>query len=205
MGSGSWISTLASDVQYLKFLSSLRCKRTLHDLLTSTKPNSNSLTWNDDAIAAFRNTKEALATSLLLSYHAPDAPTCLMTDTSDTIVGAVLQQHIEGSWHPIFFFSKKMTSTEKHYSTFDKELLAVYLAIKHFRHILEGREFHVLTDHKLLTFALNTRLDHHSPRQAQQLDYISQFTSNIRHIQGFDNPVADALSRNLSCQNNPTQ
>ena len=62
-----------------------------------------------------------------------------MTDSSDTEVGAVLQQHIKGSWHPISFFSKKMTSTEKHYSTFDRELLA----IKHFRHFLEGREFHV--------------------------------------------------------------
>lgn len=87
----------------------------------------NSLAWNDDAIAAFRNTKEALATPSLLSYPAPDAPTCLMTDAS------VLQQHIEGSWHPISFFSKKMTSTEKRYSTFDRELLAVYLAIKHFK------------------------------------------------------------------------
>ena len=117
-----------------------------------------------------------------------------MTDTSDTAVGAVLQQHIKGSWHPISFFSKMMTSTEKHYSTFDRELLAVYLAIKHFRHFLEGREFHVFTDHKLLTFALNTCSDHHSPHEAQLLNYISQFTSNIRHIQGSDNPVADALS-----------
>ena len=117
-----------------------------------------------------------------------------MSYVSDTVVGAVLQQHIEGSWHPISFFSKKMASTEKHYNTFDRELLAVYLAIKHFRHYLEGREFHVFTDHKPLTFALNTRSDRHSPRQARQLDHISEFTSNIRHIQGSDNPVADTLS-----------
>ena len=32
--------------------------------------------------------------------------------------------------------------------------LAVYLAIKHFQHFVEGREFHVLTDHKPLTYAL---------------------------------------------------
>ena len=87
-----------------------------------------------------------------------------------------------------------MTSTEKCYITFDRELLAVYLVMKHFRHFLEGREFHVFTDHKPLTFALNTRSDHHSPCQARQQDYISQLTSNIRHIQGSDNPVADALS-----------
>ena len=42
---------------------------------------------------------------------------------------------------------------------------------------------------------MNTRSNRHTPCQAWQLDYISQFTSNIRHIQGSDNPVADALSR----------
>ena len=65
----------------------------------------------------------------------------------------------------------------------------------HFRHFLEGRHFHVLTDHKPLTFALNTSSNRHSPRQARQLDYISQFTSTIRHVHGVDNVVADALSR----------
>ena len=84
--------------------------------------------------------------------------------------------------------------TETHYSTFDRELLAVYRAIKHFRHFLEGRHFHVLTDHKPLTFVLNTHSDRHSPRQARQLDYISQFIFTIRHIHRVDNAVADALS-----------
>ena len=118
-----------------------------------------------------------------------------MTDASDKAVGAVLQQNINGTWQPISFFSRKMTPAETRYSTFDRELLAVYLAIKHFRHFLEGRPFHVLTDHKPLTFALNTRSDRYSPRQVRHLDYISQFTSNIRHVHCMDNVVADALSR----------
>ena len=97
----------------------------------------------------------------------------------------------------------------------DRELLAVYLAIKHFCHFLEGRTFHVLqitslphfchflegrtfhvlTDHKPLTYALHSHSNRHSPRQARQLDYISQFTFTIRHVHGVDNVVADALSR----------
>ena len=80
------------------------------------------------------------------------------------------------------------------YSTFDRELLAVYLAIKHFHHFVEGREFYVLTDHKPLTFALSTNSDKYTPRQVRHLDYISQFTGNIRHVKGESNPVADALS-----------
>ena len=167
----------------------------LHSLLASAKPKSQALTWSDTAQAAFNATKDTLAKASLLSYPTTDAPTCLMTDASDTGVGAVLQQHFNGTWHPIAFFSKKMSPAETRYSTFDRELLAVYLAIKHFRHYLEGRMFHVLTDHKPLTYALNSRSDRHSPRQARHLDYISQFTSNIRHVPGVDNAVADALSR----------
>ena len=117
-----------------------------------------------------------------------------MSDASDTAIGAVLQQCIDNTWHPIAYFSRKLSPPETRYSTFDRELLAVYAAIKHFRHFVEGRVFHVLMDHKPLTYSMATRADHYSPRQARQLDFISQFTTDIRYIKGTDNPVADALS-----------
>ena len=52
----------------------------------------------------------------------------------------------------------------------------------------------MLTDHKPLTHSFNSKPDHHSPRQVRHLDFISQFTTDIRHIAGQGNPVADALS-----------
>ena len=110
-----------------------------------------------------------------------------------------MQQYVDDMWHPVSFFSKKMKPAETRYNTFDRELLAVYFAIRHFRHFLEGRQYHVLTDHKPLTFALQARPDRHSPSQGRQLDFISQFTSTIRHIHGSENVVADALSRIETC------
>ena len=75
-------------------------------------------------------------------------------------------------------------------------LLAIYLAIRHFRHSLEGCHFHVPTpDHKPLTYALGTTTDRHSSRQIRHLDFVSPFTCDIRHVKGGDNPAADALSR----------
>ncbi len=167
----------------------------LHSLISSAKPKTQTFAWNDSALASFNATKDALANASLLSYPQSDAPTCLMTDASDTAVGAVLQQNINGKWNPISFFSRKITPAETRYSTFDRELLGVYFSIKKFRHFLEGRLFHVLTDHKPLTYALNVRSNRHSPRQARHLDFIVQFTSTIRHVSGTDNVVADALSR----------
>ena len=171
----------------------------LHALFVSSKSKPQMLTWNEGALTAFNDTKDALANATLLCYPKSDAPTCLMTDASNTAVGAVLQQYIDDKWHPISFspisFSRKMKPAETCYSVFDGELLAVYLTIRHFCHFLEGRHFHMLTDHKPLMYALDACLDRHSPRQVHQLDYISQFTSNICHIKGSDNVVADALSR----------
>jgi len=131
------------------------------------------------------------------SYNSstPDAPISVTADTSDIAVGAVLQQYVGGTWQPLSFFSKTLRPAELQYSTFDRELLAIYLAIMHFRHFLEGRHFHIFTNHKPLTFTLNARPDRHSPHQARQFDFIAQFTSVIRHVQVLDNVVADALSR----------
>ena len=50
-----------------------------------------------------------------------------MSDASDTTVGAVLQQFIDGCWCPVAFFSKKLNTAETKYSMFDCEVLAVLL------------------------------------------------------------------------------
>ncbi|XP_033124853.1 uncharacterized protein LOC117123119 [Anneissia japonica] len=50
-------------------------------------------------------------------------------------------------------------------------------------------------DHKPLTFALRTSSDRYSPREIRHLDFISQYTSDLRHVKGSQNELADALSR----------
>ncbi|GFS77071.1 hypothetical protein TNCV_3757081 [Trichonephila clavipes] len=67
--------------------------------------------------------------------------------------------------------------------------------MKHFKHLLEGNDFVIYTDHKPLTFAFKQKNEKASPRQQRQLQYISEFSCNIQHVLGKDNVVADALSR----------
>ncbi|BHF71785.1 hypothetical protein SprV_0401484500 [Sparganum proliferum] len=147
------------------------------------------------ALTAFERIKTSLADATLLTHPAPKAPLSLMVDASTVAVGAVLQQHINDSTRPLAFFSKKLSPTETRYSTFGRELLAIYLAVKHFRHFLEGRDFTIFTDHKPLTFAIRSHSDKYNPGEISHLDYISQFTTDIRHIDGPKNAVADMLSR----------
>ncbi len=93
------------------------------------------------------------------------------------------------------FFSKKLEPAQVKYSAFDRELLACFLGIRHFRYMLEGRHFTIYTDHKLLTTAINRASEPWTAWQCRQLAYVAEYTSDIRHIAGTSNVVADALSR----------
>lgn len=119
----------------------------------------------------------------------------LSVDASNFAVGAELRQVVDGVCSPFGFFSRRLTDTEMRYSTYDNELLAIYLAVKHFRHMIEGTRCSIYTDHKPLTFAFRQQIDRCSPRQVRHLELISQYCTDIRHISGADNVVADAFSR----------
>ena len=139
--------------------------------------------------------KKMLADATLLAHPDPQAPISIATDASDVAVCAVLQQYVRNTWVPLAFFSRKLKPPERKYSAFDRELLALYLGIRHFRYFLEGRPFTAFTDHKPLTFCMTKISDPWSNRQQRQLSYISEFTTDLQHLHGRDNVVSDALSR----------
>ena len=96
----------------------------------------------------------------------------------------------------IAFFSRKLSPTEARYSTFDRELLAAYSAVRHFRHFLQGHIFTLQTDHMPLVHAFSKKSDPISARQQRHLSTIAEFNCTLKHVPGKGNPVADALSRN---------
>lgn len=166
--------------------------RPLFEALTG-KPRS--LVWTPEMTSAFDEAKRALAAATMLNFPHPTAPTALSVDASDVAIGGVLEQFQHGKWRPLAFFSRQLRPPERKYSAFDRELLAVHLAIRHFRYFLEGRPFAVYTDHKPLTFAFAKMSDPWSARQQRHLTAISEYTTDVRHIAGKENVVADALSR----------
>jgi hypothetical protein len=151
--------------------------------------------WTEEKRAAFEAAKQLLADVACLAHPEPQSQLCLAVDASDSHIGGVLQQSSPLGWQPLAFFSKKLDGAQTRYSTFDRELLACHDAVRHFRWSLEGRVFHVLTDHKPLTFALTRTADAWSARQQRQLLVISEYTTDIRHVAGCENVVADVLSR----------
>lgn len=175
------------------------CADILHPLTLllrgSKKGVSTKLTLTPEASVSFTKVKTVLAEAVLLVHPNPSAGLSLTTDASDVAIGAVLHQSSDDGLQPLAFFSQVLQPRETRYSTFGKELLAIFLALKHFNHFLEGREFTIFTDHQPITKAIHIHTARHSPREARQLDYIAQFTTDIRYVKGSSNIVADALSR----------
>lgn len=122
--------------RFLPHAADLLCP--VNQLLAGPQANSKSVTWSDEAKAAFDAAKDALAKATLLTHPQSKARLAIITDASDTAIGAVLQQQIGDQWCPISYFSRKLKSAERRYSTFNRELLAIYLSIRHFRHMIEG-------------------------------------------------------------------
>lgn len=176
---------------------------TLHLMCKNCKKTDRTpLQWQPEAIAAFEQCKHDLANATLLVHPSTSAPIALTVDASNTAMGAVVEQFENNMWKPLSFFSKKFNSAQLNYSTYDRELLAIYSAIKYFQYILEGKAFKIFTDHKPLVFAFQQKSDKASPRQIRHLDYIAQFSTHIVHISGKNNIVADTLSR-ISSINTP--
>uniref|UniRef100_A0A0X3NR42 Retrovirus-related Pol polyprotein from transposon opus n=1 Tax=Schistocephalus solidus TaxID=70667 RepID=A0A0X3NR42_SCHSO len=160
---------------YRRFLPN--CADTIPPVTNLLSGPKRSFELTQDALVAFKKGKPALTDATLLTHSTPDTPIALNIDASNVAVGAVLQQHLVGQTQTLAFFSRKLTPTELHYSTFGRELLVVYLAVKHSQHFLEGRDFTIFTDHKPLSFAFKSNSDKINGRELRQLDFISQFNS----------------------------
>ena len=126
-----------------------------------------------DALQAFSKIKSLLADATLLAHPVHGTKLSLMINASKTAVGAVLHQEVQDCQQPLAFFSKKLQPMEPRYSTFSRELLAIYLAVKHFQHFIEGRDIIIFTNHKPLTFSLHSHSGDRcgGPRVSRQTTY----------------------------------
>ena len=150
------------------------------------KPRPKELEKTSELALAFQKAKRLLAEATLLHHPVPGAKTVLTTDASDIAIGAVLEQQIDEHWQLLAFFSRQLNKAE---------LLGIHSAILRFRYFLEGRDFTVYTDHKPIVAAIMKKSELKSSRQSRHLATISEFTTDIQHVSGKDNVVANALSR----------
>lgn len=111
------------------------------------------------------------------------------TDACGEGIGAVLMQHSR----PIAFLSKALGDKHKSLSIYEKEFLALIMAVEKWRHYLQRQEFTILTDHKSLSYLSEQNL--HSEMQRKAIRRLMGLQFKIVYKKGKDNVATNALSR----------
>ena len=153
--------------------------------------------WKGPQEEAYNKLVSALTNPPVLALFDEDRPIRVETDASDIGMGAVLmQQDEQGEWHPVEYWSKKLNQAQQNYHPAEKETCAILYALQHWRHLLFGQHFSVLTDNKASHFLNTKSTEQLSPREMrwiEKLAYFAPFT--VEYRPGSENTGADYLSR----------
>lgn len=151
--------------------------------------------WTEAEQKAFDEVKQALAAAPKLYIPLPGQPFTLYTDASDFGLGAILVQKDPDSDKELLIevLSRPLRGAEFHYTTTEKECLAVVWAVGKLRCYLEGMPFKVITDHQALQWLHG--LKNPLGRLARWAIYLLQHNMTIEHKRGTTNEAPDALSR----------
>ena len=145
--------------------------------------------WNPSAQTAFDNLKIAMTTTPVLALPNFQETFTVETDACQDGIGAVLMQ----KGQPIAFLSKALRKKHKTLSIYEKEFLALIMAVERWRHYLQRKEFIIQTDHKSLAYLNEQNL--HSDIQRKAMARLMGLQFKIIYRKGKENVAADALSR----------
>jgi hypothetical protein len=110
--------------------------------------------WTDICEQAFQLLIQSLISATVLALPNFEQLFVVETNASDTGIGAVLHQ----GGHPIAYVSKALGPRTQGLSTYEKESLAILLAIDHWKALLQPAEFVIHTDQKSLTHLTDQKL-----------------------------------------------
>ena len=164
----------------------------LEELARNYEPRK-PVAWTDETDAAFEKIKTAINNCPQLFFLNGDltCPIFLHTDASDGGVGAHLFQKVDGQIRSIAFVSKALSTSQRRWSTTEKECYAIYYSIRKLDYLLRDRHFTLRTDHRNLTFMNKNS----SPKVIRWKLEVQEYDFNLEYIPGPENVEADMLSR----------
>jgi hypothetical protein len=158
--------------------------RTLTNLL-----HQKSFTWTEAAQEAFDKLKQAMVSTPVLAFPDFTKEFIVETDACDTGIGAVLSQ----DGHPIAYFSKGLSIVNQTLSTYEKEFLAVLMAVDKWRSNLHQNPIIIKTDHQSLCHLQDQTLS--TDLQCKVMRKLAGLQFKFPYKKGSENKVADTLSR----------
>lgn len=165
------------------------------ELLKKTKKK---FMWTEEAEQAFTELKSVLTSAPILANPDFSKSFTIESDASDTAVGAALIQDIDGENRVIAYFSRKLSRTQRAYSSVEKECLGVLLAIENFRHYVEGTRFKVITDARSLLWLFTIGVESGNSKLLRWALKIQSHDIQLEYRKGANNITADCLSRSIN-------
>ncbi len=145
--------------------------------------------WSPEADTAFTALKSALSSAPVLQLPDFTKTFIVECDASGSGIGAVLHQGAGA----LAFFSRPLAPRHAGLAAYERELIGLVQAVRHWRAYLWGRQFIVRTDHYSLKFLLDQRLSTIPPHR--WVSKLMGFDFTVEFRPGRTNVVADALSR----------
>ncbi len=159
-----------------------------------TADGKRSMEVGSSATECVRGVKEIAGRRSVLVIPTEEGKFHIEADASEGAIGAVLSQEQDGKWCPVTFLSKSLTIMERNYEIYNKELLAIMLALDKWRHYLLGaaQDFEIWTDHQNLQyFRKPQKLNQ---QQARWVTELAEYHFSLHHKPGMVNKKADLLS-----------
>lgn len=145
--------------------------------------------WNENSTKSFEELKTAMTQAPVLALPNFSEPFVVEVDASGLGVGAVLSQN----GRPIAFLSQALSPRHLGLSTYEKELIALLMAVEKWRHYLQSNHFVIKTDHFSLKYLSEQRIT--TSLQQKGITKLLGLSYEIQYKKGVENLAADALSQ----------
>ncbi len=135
-----------------------------------------------------------MAEDVILAILNETDPFMVEADASEGAVGAVLSQKQNRKWCPVAFMLKSLSVTDHNYKIYNKELLAIMLALNEWHHYLMGAtvDVEIWMDHQNLQYIRKPQKLNRRP--ARWVTELAEYHFVLHHTPGALNKKADLLS-----------
>ena len=152
--------------------------------------------WSERHQRAFESLRDTLISEKVMSYPNFSVPFIVKSDASETAIGYVLTQKVDGNEKVISYGSKKLNQQQQNWPTYDREFFALVSGVRANAHYLRHNTFTAITDHRpLLAWKrIDSKKDPTGRRTRWSIE-LNNYDFTLIYKKGLAHADADAMSR----------